>query len=344
VKPATDSAPASTGRPLSAHNPIPASSRPAVPWTGAIMTRPLKNLVRALFGPVGSWNLKKPSRRACADLASRLQDALARVSPQTRECDEQPIFLLSAGWRSGSTLLQRMIMEHNRDILIWGEPFDHSNIHDCMANQFRCFTAQWPFERFFLSKRDDKNLSDEWVANLYPDVDYLVKAHRRFFDSVYGEQARATGRNRWGIKEVRLTIDHAMYFRALYPKCKILFLYRHPHDAYLSFRRLEARWFRSWPDDLVNTPYNFGRHWAEMTHSFLEGHRSVGGLLIRYEDLDNPADVERLSKYLGWPVSRSSTLQRRDIGDSRGTPAKLPRPDRAILDFVTRKTQKAAGY
>jgi hypothetical protein len=70
----------------------------------------------------------------------------------------------------------------------------------------------------------------------------------------------------------------------------------------------------------------------------------VGGLLIRYEDLDNPADVERLSKYLGWPVSRSSTLQRRDIGDSRGTPANLSWPDRAILDFVTRKTQKTVGY
>lgn len=318
-------------------------SASSLPRAAEMLTRPPKTLVRALFGP-GSWDLKKRSRRASADLASRLEDALARTSPETRESDEQPIFLLSAGWRSGSTLLQRMLMEHNRDIIMWGEPFDHSNIHDCMANQFRSFTAQWPFERFFLSKRAGRNLADEWVANLYPDVDYLLKAHRRFFDGVFGEPARAIGRSCWGVKEVRLTIDHATYFRALYPRCKIVFLYRNPHDAYLSFRRLEARWFWSWPDDLVKTPYAFGRHWAETTRGFLEGRRKVNALLIRYEDLDHPTEVERLADYLGWRVSRSSTLERRDIGESQGKSGRLPWLDRSILDFVTGATRRAAGY
>lgn len=322
----------------------PAKSTRSQSRTGDVLTRPIKILVRALLGPVDTWNHQKESHRASADMAARLRDAMAKISPAIRECDEQPIFLLSAGWRSGSTLLQRMIMQQNQDTIIWGEPFDHCNIHECMTNQFRAFTSQWPFEKFFYSKRNIENLSDEWVANLYPDVDCLLKAHRRFFDTLFGEPARAIGRDRWGIKEVRLSIDHAMYFRTLYPKCKIVFLYRSPYNAYLSYRRVEAGWFRSWPDDLVKTAYAYGRHWATTTRGFMEGFQQVNGLLIRYEDLDNPGDIARLSEYLGWTVSRSSSLMRRDLAKRRPTTVTLPRLDKAILDFATGQTRKQAGY
>lgn len=211
-------------------------------------------------------------------------------------------------------------------------------------NQFRSFTSQWPSDRFFLSKRVGRNFSDEWVANLYPDVDHLLNAHRRFFDALFGEPARAVGRSCWGFKEVRLTIDHAMYFRALYPKCKIVFLYRRPHDAYLSYRRLETHWFRSWPDELITTPHAFGRHWANTTRSFLSDHKKVNGIVIRYEDLDNPAEVERVAKYLGWPVSRSSYLRRRDMVEFREKQDDLTRLERVMLDFATGRVRKDAGY
>lgn len=311
---------------------------------GDSLIRPVKDIARALLGPRGTWNIKGRSRRLSADLPARLRDTLARTSVEARACAEQPIFLLSAGWRSGSTLLQRMIMEHNEGVLIWGEPFDHSNIYDGMLGQFRAFTDQWPMERFFLSHGKERNLADEWVANLYPDVDCLLSAHRKYFDCLFGEPARARGRVGWGLKEVRLTIDHARYFRALYPNCRILLLYRNPRDAYLSYRNLEAGWFRSWPDAPVTTPYAFGRHWAATTRGFIDGCREVEGLLVRYEDLDNPADVERIAKYLGWPVSRSSSLQRRTIGASQGNTTSLPGIDRFILDLATGRTRRDAGY
>lgn len=304
----------------------------------------MKDIARALLGAPGTWTIKRQSQQVAADFSARMRDALARVSPQARTCEAQPIFLLSAGWRSGSTLLQRMIMQGNESVLIWGEPFDHSNIHDGMMGQFRAFTGEWPLERFFLSHRKERNLADEWVANLYPDVDYLLNAHRKYFDSLFGEPARALGRSNWGIKEVRLTIDHARYFRALYPKCKILFLCRNPRDAYLSYRNLDAGWFRSWPDVLVNTPYAFGRHWAATARGFIDGCRTVDGLLVRYEDLDNPAHVARIEKYLGWPVSRSSSLERRNIGPSQEKKMRLSRSDGIILDFSTGRARRDAGY
>lgn len=311
--------------------------------------RCLRNTIRAFLGPRHTWGLTSRATRLSADLSSRLDDALARTSPRTAPADEQPVFLLSAGWRSGSTLLQRMVMEHNEDILIWGEPFAHSNIHDSLLNQFRAFTRQWPQDDFFLSRMEIRKMSDTWTANLYPDVDCLFDAHRSFYRTLFHEPAARMGCRNWGLKEVRLTIDHARYLRALYPNCKIVLLYRNPLDAYHSYCEWGLAWARKWPG-FISTPYAFGRSWAELTRGYLEGHAGVDALLIRYEDLDNPADVARLESYLGWPVPRSSAMRRigRIPGSSPATPdlrqSTLPRIDRVLLNFATRNVLGDAGY
>lgn len=55
-------------------------------------------------------------------------EQLQQHCPAVIEADEPaPIFLLSAGWRSGSTLLQRLIMSDAR-VLIWGEPYDECGL------------------------------------------------------------------------------------------------------------------------------------------------------------------------------------------------------------------------
>ena len=38
------------------------------------------------------------------------------------DLEKGPVFLFSAGWRSGSTLLQRLIT-HGGEVMMWGEPF-----------------------------------------------------------------------------------------------------------------------------------------------------------------------------------------------------------------------------
>jgi hypothetical protein len=112
----------------------------------------------------------------------------------------------------------------------------------------------------------------------------------------------------------------------------------------LSYRNLEAQWYRTWPDKLVTTPYGFGRHWADTALGFIRGHDAVNAFLIRYEDLDKPSDIDRLSKYLGRPVSRSSALSKRDIVELRPPRTTLPWLDRLILDLATGKAQRAVGY
>lgn len=283
------------------------------------------------------------STRDWADLPARLHDAVSRIAPQASACNEAPVFVLSAGWRSGSTLLQRMIMEHNHDIVIWGEPFAHADIWRSMASQFRCFTARWPPERWFLSAGKASNLTDYWVANLYPDIADLLDGHRKFYDAVFGRPSRARGCKTWGMKEVRLTIDEAGYLRALYPKCKLLLLYRNPRDAYLSYLKLGAAWYRRWPDKPVATAYSFGRNWAEMTGGFIRGCKDVGGLVVRYEDLDDASEVKRIENYLGWPVPRASGMNL--VGDSRRSRIQcLPRMQRILLDLSVGRAFKDAGY
>lgn len=311
--------------------------------------RIVRDTFRALTGPRSSWGLQSDAKSLSRDLSERLRDAFERVSLETRLFDEQPVFLLSAGWRSGSTLLQRMIMENNEDLLIWGEPFAHSNIHDGLVNQFRAFTSDWPPEAYFLTRMEIKNPSDSWVANLYPELDYLVNAHRNFYHTLFAQSAMEAGRKNWGFKEVRLTIDHAMYLRILYPRCKIVFLYRNPLEAYVSYRKWSAGAFHTWPSRLVVTPYAFGREWAKIVRGYLDGYKTVNAALIRYEDLDNGSDVQHLEDYLGWGIPRSSQLRRirgpeSDRSLEKTSKNKLPTADRALLNLAAGEALRHAGY
>lgn len=314
-----------------------------------IHNRFVHDTLRTFFGPKRTWDLPAYGRRLSRDLPARLHDAFRQVAHEVRCHDEQPVFVLSAGWRSGSTVLQRMIMENNEDIVIWGEPYDLCNIHDSLLNQFRAFSGEWPPKSYFLSNMASNDLSDSWVANLYPDVEHLVQAHRNYYRTLFAEPALRAGRKQWGLKEVRLTIEHAIYFRALYPRSKILLLYRNPLDAYRSYRRWNTGVFRTWPDRFISTPYAFGRNWAEITKGFLEGHNAVDGFLIRYEDLDDDAHVKRLADYLGWNVPRSSEMRRiRDRQPARATDmphkTRVSIVDRVLLHFATGAVRKDAGY
>src|SRR5262245_48832244 len=49
---------------------------------------------------------------------------------------EKPIFILSAGWRSGSTLVQRCVMSGG-EAMIWGEPYGPFGLFDALADPIR---------------------------------------------------------------------------------------------------------------------------------------------------------------------------------------------------------------
>ena len=102
-----------------------------------------KYLTTALLGPS---NARAAHHKALLQEPSILQGVRhlqSLCSAEAKDDREEPIFLLSAGWRSGSTLLQRLMMSDSR-VLIWGEPYDECGTIQALADSMKAFRAGCP--------------------------------------------------------------------------------------------------------------------------------------------------------------------------------------------------------
>jgi hypothetical protein len=218
---------------------------------------------------------------------------------------EEPVFVFAAGWRSGSTLVQRMLM---RQCMIWGEPFGRATLIDSLSHPLQTFTDNWPPDAVFrnLQESAKEELTREWIANLYPPPDALLNAHVGYVTTLYRAPAQELGYARWGFKEVRLTYEHAIYLKWLFPKAKFVFLYRNPYACYRSFQSLKAAYVR-WPDQPINSPETFGQHWVRLAQGFVSHHRDVDGIILKYEDLSEPTfDPTSVNRYLGFEIDMTA--------------------------------------
>ena len=272
-------------------------------------------------------------------------DRLQELMPAIHEDEGQsPIFLFSAGWRSGSTLLQRLLMSDS-DVFIWGESYDHCGLVQALAGTTRAFTSQWPPESYYYDGSAKDTLSDKWIADLYPPLSELRKAHRAFFDRLFAYPAREAGARRWGLKEVRLGIEHASYLKWLYPDAKFLFLYRNPLDAYRSYCRYGRSWYDSWPDGPVFTPTAFGTHWRGLVEGFIGAPERVNGLVVSYEDLiQKGKTIDAIERYLDVDLDRS--VMSRKVGSSTPAGGKIwvSRLEKWLLKRAASPVLQQVGY
>lgn len=270
---------------------------------------------------------------------------LQALCPADAAADTQaPIFLLSAGWRSGSTMLQRLIMS-DPGVLIWGEPYDECGLVQALAGSMQAFRPDWPPRDYFYDGTPPDKLIGEWIANLFPSLDDWRLGQRALFDTMFAAPAQRAGASRWGVKEVRLTAEHCAYLHWLYPRAKFVLLYRNPLEAYRSYSRYGRSWYDTFPDRPVFTPTQFGAHWRLLMEGYLRDARALGAMLVKYEALvSGQVSLAELDSHLGITVNRS--VLERKVGSSErgGEKARVNGLERWLLRRAVGPLAAQLGY
>lgn len=252
-----------------------------------------------------------------------------------------PIFLFSAGWGSGSTLLQRLVTSGD-STLLWGEPHDHAVPIHRLAQMLIPISDRWPRDSYFGAKSDELALQDQWIANLSPRPDALQKAHINFIETWLKDSAAAKGCKNWGLKEVRLTVDHARYLRWLFPQARFLFLYRDVIKSYRSCRGVD--WHSVWPNYRVRPPSAFAHHWNHLLAGFIDGAAELDALLVKYEDLvSGETPLCAISDYLGTGDIADGILGNK-LGSRSNKHGELTRRETWIIRSITDELRERLNY
>jgi hypothetical protein len=295
------------------------------------------------------WAWAKCKRVAVSDVEHLAKSIEAlRVYPSNlvdgERDTEVPIFLLSTGWRAGSTLLQRILVT-DPQLLLWGEPLGEMTIFSQMAEMISNSISSRNLQLW--KDQQDPNspaLSTSWVANLYPSSSDFRSALRSLFDQWLGEPARRRGFARWGFKEVRLGATEASLLHWLYPNAKFVIISRHPYDSYRSLA--DSGWdqvYYRYPDVSIESTASFARHWNRVAMSWSHLPDGFPSVHIKYEDLTTgTVDFRDLEAWLGIEIRENIALS-----VSVGGTAKRPHLswyERLIIAREAAEGMRALGY
>lgn len=285
-------------------------------------------------------------KRVTLPSVEKLVKTLSQLSSATddRKDTAAPIFVLSTGWRTGSTLLQRILVTDPR-LLLWGEPLGDMALVSRVAEMV-CSTANFSSLQRYRIKDDfaPSAMPTSWIATLYPPGDDFRLALRSFFDQWLAEPASQRGFARWGFKEVRLGATEASLLSWLYPHAKFLILSRHPYDCYRSLS--DANWrhvFYRFPEIPIESAAGFGRHWNRLATSWSELPAGFPCLRIKYEDLvDGSFDFRKLESWLGVEIREKVALSA-SVGRT-AVRSRLAWHERLIIGQEAARGMQALGY
>jgi hypothetical protein len=255
---------------------------------------------------------------------------------------EEPIFLLSTGMRTGSTLLQRILVT-DPGVLLWGEPLGDMAFVCRITEMVTHSICPWNLEQWKNHNPTSSSMATSWIADLYPPGEDFRMALRSLFDRWLGEPARHLGFVRWGLKEVRLGATEATLLRWLYPRSKFVILSRNPYDAYRSLADSKWHVYDRYPDMCIDSAAAFARVWNRLALSWSELPEGFPSFHIKYEDLvDGKVDFRRLESWLGIEIKENIA-----VSAPVGGTAKRPRLSWFERFIITREAaagMHALGY
>lgn len=254
---------------------------------------------------------------------------------------ERPVFVLAGGGRTGSTLVQRLLISTGA-VLVWGE--HGGRIVPALGSLLRGMEAWLGQEASGQLELLRGRGGDAFIPNVNPEAEAFVRGARALFQAALGDTAREMGFARWGFKEIRYGCDEALLLRRIFPVADFVAVVRDPAGALASIK--SADWYAR---DYGAAPEAFLERWATLSSGLLDAIPKLGpGLLLRYEDLvARPA--ETLAR-LGLHAGIDPAAFRRDVlgGKLRGTeipPVPLDSADRAALAApAVRRVAAALGY
>lgn len=299
--------------------------------------------LEAHFGSLGEIKKHQQDLKVLPTIEEGLTHFQHRWPSIKSNCEASPLFIFSAGWRSGSTLLQRLLMSSGQ-VLIWGEPYSHNGLIDNLSSTIKGITEIFPRDVWFQhsNTNDPTTLVNDFTANFYPDINYLLESHLAFFLNLFDQPARANGIERWGIKEVRLTMDHALYLHWLFPKAKFIFLYRNPYNAYLSYSG--SYWYKKWPHEPVYTAKQFGEHWQNLLTGYINDYTKVSGMLLSYENLcSEDFDFDALAEFVDLDID-SNVIEKKIRGDVKWKEDPASVLELHLLQKVVEPLARELGY
>ncbi len=261
---------------------------------------------------------------------------------------DEPVFILASSWRSGSTLLQRVLCT-DPALLLWGEPFGRLALVPRIVSALCTISPNWPPAKFWAShQRSNASLADSWIANLFPAGVEFKAALQAFLSLWLADSAHRRGYQRWGLKEVRFGSAEARLLTWLFPKAKIVVLVRHPYDAYRSASRAAppgTPWgmYSRWPDHPMAGAASFARHWNTLSSSWLQPDPNLDYVWMRYEDLSaGRVDFRAIESFSGLRFKEDQALEKR-VGGTRD-PSGLRGYEKWLLQREARTGMRAFGY
>lgn len=249
-----------------------------------------------------------------------------------------PILLLAASPRSGSTWIQRCLTS-TKGVLIWGETAFWGFSDNFFESFVRVLTPALKRDIMWSPDQDRGNNWDlhelrrsgpdgMWMAVLHPLYSDLLAGLRLFAEETFGKSALREGYPRWGIKETFWNDRYVPLCRLLWPNPQVVYLVRGFDDSFRSrFSPGYSQKVFSREDDIKL----FCSQWCEGVESALSD--EMGSLLI-YEKTDWDT-VQSLARHLGLPPVPDSAFGQR-VGGSRVVPEVAPEDSRVIAPFADR--------
>lgn len=295
-----------------------------------------QKLIRAFNG----INSLLSAQIAHLNLPEGLKKLITAQPNVCRHDEEAPVFLLATGWRTGSTLLQRILVT-DPNLIMWGEPHGDLDIINRLGELVAGFGRDIAPDSVILTQRT-KNMSGEWIANLYPRTSVIRQAMQSMVYDWLAQPAKELGYTRWGMKEVRLGYDEAALLLWLFPKAKFAVITRNPYDSYRSAMQLGALWER-WPDRLVNDAYAYGRLWNRLALSWKSAASDFPLRLYRLEDVTSAGvDFQDLASFCNLDLKPEAAIGKK-VGSARSDVA-LSFIDKIFLDRATKPARDWLRY